>query len=387
MQNKTIYNCWPTATQLLLIKAGALPSEQAISYWKEWRSLVDVQQLDSVSNRLLTLVYYNLKNSGLTSTEFQVCKSTYRHTWVDNQILFHEFFKVMKLFNDADIQAITLKGAAQCMGYYHDIGARVMGDIDILLPYNQAVSAVKLLLAEGWKFKDIQPEQFNERFLFFRHAVGMFKSNHVHIDIHWHLSTDTCNTGIEAKLFDATWGATFEGHTVRLLAPSDQLFHTLIHGLKFSPEPLIRWVPDALSIILTKSALDWDRLLELAKQARLSYPIFIGLQYLDTNFALPIPVQIMQQLEKIATNAEEIKSFHAVNLKSSATPLQTLWLLHARVTGFKPLSYRLCTFPIFLKRFWGLDTLWKLPLYAMSKYGAYLGRRFKKSPSRDTIQA
>ena len=51
-------NCWPSRQQELLLKASLLRGKEALSAWEEWRSDVDIEQVDVASHRLLPLLYH-----------------------------------------------------------------------------------------------------------------------------------------------------------------------------------------------------------------------------------------------------------------------------------------------------------------------------------------
>ena len=54
---------WPTSQQELLLRAALLPGKEAIDAWREWKSGVDVDQLDPGSLRLLAAAISELAHS------------------------------------------------------------------------------------------------------------------------------------------------------------------------------------------------------------------------------------------------------------------------------------------------------------------------------------
>lgn len=69
-----------------------------------------------------------------------------------NTQMLRAFFQVSVALNDIGVQPLPLKGAAmltRCL--YPDLGARIMGDLDILVPDNRLADAVRVLQVSGYR--------------------------------------------------------------------------------------------------------------------------------------------------------------------------------------------------------------------------------------------
>src|SRR5512147_1502008 len=76
--------CWPTVQQEWLIRAALLKGKDALDAWKEWKSSVDVEELDPGSHRMLPLLYRNLKSQGIKDPSMYKYKGVYDQTWYGN---------------------------------------------------------------------------------------------------------------------------------------------------------------------------------------------------------------------------------------------------------------------------------------------------------------
>ena len=84
------------------------------------------------------------------------------------------------------------------------------------------------------------------------------------------------------------------------LDPTDMLFHVIVHGVKWNPEPPIRWIADAMTIIQSSDfEIDWPRIISHAKKYMVCLQIREGLNYLYENFQAPVPKTIMDSINKI----------------------------------------------------------------------------------------
>ena len=84
----------------------------------------------------------------------------------------------------------------------------------------------------------------------------------------------------------------FQGVDVpgQTLSPTHHLFHAVLHGLGASEEAVLRWVPDALTILAVAGAdIDWDELVGAARRHHCSLLIREGVEHLVEQWRAPIP--------------------------------------------------------------------------------------------------
>ncbi len=339
-----VANCWPTVEQSLLLKAALLDDEgQAQEYWARFCRAVDIQVVDYSTTSLTPLVYKRFRD--LAGTEIQVAKSVYRHTWSSNNLSLHTLRKVLSLFAQAGIPVTLLKGAALIANVYRDPGLRVVGDMDILVPREQIEAAIKHLLNAGWR----QLYQFDERKFDVGHALAFVNPEGVNIDLHWRILGDAP--------FDQ-WFINYQpeqtaalGFAASVLCPEDQLVHTLIHCHKYSPVPLIRWIPDASMVINRTPDFRWDYFFATVKKLNISYVVRKALLYLHNEKYVVLVEPVLQQVCSLCWSQPDKRYFDFLTQPpmGALRPYRYIWFLHTRNNPAAQYVTLLGTLPAYVK--------------------------------------
>ena len=118
---------------------------------------------------------------------------------------------------------------------------------------------------------------------------------------------------------------------------------------------------------LSQSGIDWQRLASQAVRRRLILPVIDTLAYLREQFRVPVPAEIVQDLQKVPiSNIERIE----YKAKTSSPGLtQGLFRVYFYYTRYSQLSSKtglaakVLKFPKFLKFILGFDHLWQVPFY------------------------
>jgi hypothetical protein len=361
-------DCWPTREQELLLLAALLEGKDAVSAWEEWRSSVDLERIDPGSFRLLPLLYHNLTAQGVEDPLINPLKELHRNTWYQNRILLNRAVALLDSFNGAGIKTVLLKGIALTILYYKDFGIRPMGDIDVLVPTEKAIHAIGLLRKMGW----IPSYKSPEAIIPIIHGCDFVDSlDQYHIDLHWHLFIECCQPDSDDDFWDGALPITVKGVSTYVLNPADELLHTCVHGVKWSPIPPFRWVADAMMIMRSsKAEIDWNRLIRLAEKHRLILPLRHALRYLLNRFGAPVPTWVLDSLEKMPTSRIEHMEYryktenHENKLLGN---IPVLWFDFLRLRrGRASPQKRLIGFLGYVQRFWDLEHMWQIPLYALS---------------------
>jgi hypothetical protein len=110
---------FPDPRQMWLLKACLSSSAQEIQrYWLKWRSVVNIDHLDDASNRLLPLLYHQLKTAKVSGPEMARLRGIYRYHWVKNLLLMSELRTILAALRDASVDVMLLKGAALVNSIY-----------------------------------------------------------------------------------------------------------------------------------------------------------------------------------------------------------------------------------------------------------------------------
>jgi hypothetical protein len=368
---------WPTRGQELLLRAALLRDMQAIEAWKQWKSSVDVEKIDSASHRMLPLLYRNLQDLGIRDPAMGRYKGVYRQTWYKNQMLFHTMTSFLRSLQAAEIQTVILKGAALTVSYYKDYGLRPMNDFDILIRPQKVPPVIKLLGAAGWTPMDFAP---TEEYISVSYSHGFRNSAGQQLDLHWHLLSESRGVKADDDFWDGAVAVGINGIATHILNPTDQLLHVCIHGARWNVTPPFRWVADAMTILNNEgAAIDWNRMIRHAEKRRVVLPLLDILSYLKGVFDAPIAPQALQSLRKMhIPKIERIEYKIAVNPPTQWTAALDLWCQHQRLAGNAGLACKIVTFPKFLENIWGIPR-WKLPLHGLSKMITWHENRLTKN--------
>ncbi len=289
---------WPDEHQEWLLKAALLNGDEARSAWKQWiESWNEEAFLDHGSFRLLPLLYRNLARLGVGDPRMMKLKGIYRHAWYKNVNLFHRSRQFLNLFHDDGIPTLLLKGPVLALQYYKDLGARPMADIDVLIPRNRATDGIALLHTAGWK---ADYEEYIEYNLRYGRSMMFYNEEGVEFDLHWYPFFESLGQGNDRDFWDHAIPLNFMEIQTHALGSADNLLHVILHGLKWNPEPPIRWIADALVMLRSEEyPIDWNRFAQQVRKYKVVLQIREALDYLLCHFKAPIPARVMDDLEMI----------------------------------------------------------------------------------------
>lgn len=149
----------------------------------DWINLVKV----SSEHLVLTTVFCKLKEKELLQLIPKDLKDYLQElTAINrnrNQDLLNEIKNIALLFNEKNIDYVFLKGAALLtLGYYNDLGERMVGDIDVLIEESQIPIAKIALEHNG--YKSVKP-RLSDKYLEKRHIPRLVnKEKLAAVEIH-----------------------------------------------------------------------------------------------------------------------------------------------------------------------------------------------------------
>lgn len=284
----------PDANQELLLKAALQDGDAAIESWNEWCRRIPLDDVDLGSQRLLPLLLHRLRNLGVDDPELRRYQSVARYVWLQNQRLVWRAQQILRLFAEAGIPALPLKGLAVGPLYYPDLRLRAMNDIDVLTPCASVGEAGRLLASKGWRSPNEARLQF-ERYLPTHHAACFTNAEGIEFDLHWHLCSECCSAEADEAFWRDLQPLSLNGIETKTLSDTGHLFHTCVHGGRPNELSPIRWIADSAQI-LRAGTIDWRRMLDLASEFRLVRRLQQTLGVLHGTYSLPIPDSVIAQL-------------------------------------------------------------------------------------------
>jgi hypothetical protein len=365
-----ITGCLPTRQQELLLKAALLKGDAAIDAWVQWKSQTNLDRIDHDSSRLLPLLYKNLSSLGADDPLIDRFRGSHKKAWYKNQVLLHHMVTILRSLENAGISTMILKGAPLTLAYYADYGLRPMEDIDLLVPFDQALKASNLLIEWGWKPRFPSREMQHEIYFSCRNAHGFVDDSGKHVDLHWHAFYECSFTHADDPFWDAAVPVKIDdGLTTLTLCPADLLLHTIVHGIRWNPRPLLRWVADAMVIINSGKEIDWQRLVTLATSYHLVLYARNGLLYLKEVLDAPIPAFWLEEIQRIESSSFEKREYCILNLPFGPFGrIFVKWFRYSRYKGDTPVIERLAGIPAYLQAVWGVKYLWQVPFCFVKKF-------------------
>jgi hypothetical protein len=365
-------------SHLRLLGAAIFPDGRAELSWKRWIEEIDFNELDPASYQLLPLVVRNEALRSLIHPSFEKAKGIYRRTWVENRLRWMNLLPVLSgLQREGVSQIVILKGMAMILAIYRDFGARVLGDLDILIPRNQLPQADSYLRRQGWQANVSRLNLLEAAHLNRWHALNFTLGTELHLDLHWSFIQEHCGA-IDEKIFQSAQSLVCEGVSLCIPFETDLFFQACIHGLKKSPVPLIRWMVDAMTL-LRRGNIDWERVFTLARMARVSFPLSQGLQFLEREFEAPIPQAVLLELIRSpALRLEILESrFHTQGHREVAA-----WFRYCLNRGYFSKRSQLFHLPRYLQTTARLKSVWLVPFFGVYWVGKRLARWVRKTLKR-----
>ncbi len=350
----------PSAEQLLVLHAALDRPPRALECWRRWRDAVEFDDVDHGSTRLLPLVYRNLGSDSFDAEVAGRLKGLYRRSWSHNQLIFKRAAGAIALLEDAGIETLVTKGASLAILSYGDVGVRPMDDVDVLVPLDHTTDAIEALSAGGWAPGHDDPPAWTQ----VHHSLGFAGEDGGNVDLHcfslWQPASD-------GPLWRASVPLELAGTATRAPSAADQLLLACVHGTPWSPLPPFRWIADAVTVIRSAGdELEWERLVEEAARRRLTVSVAAALAYLREEFGAAVPDSALAGLRAEPVSRHERAAFRAACRPDS--PLRTLrmaWDRYRRLRDLDTGAPRPGGFVDFARRFWGLESVWQLPLHAV----------------------
>ncbi len=345
---------WPTNSQILLIESALGEKENAIVAWEEWCKFNDLESIDDGSYRLIPLVYKNIGEYIKSDKYWINLKEIYFNFWELNEKLAHSSKEIISELYKKGIEVVLLKGFPLVKNYYIDSALRPMGDIDVLVSKNNFLRAIKTLSTFGWE-NSIQVDKIENIMKYF-HAIDFLNPLNYHLDLHWQIIP-----GMDNSEFNfITWSDKTKHFSVpvKILTPTDELFHNCIHGAQWNRIPSIRWIIDAYQIIKIKGMdIEWSRMLDLAENNFSILQISEAMLLLDDLFENIIPGDFINKLSKSKTSITEKIYYFIIS-----RPIPIIWGIADKFFYFNRMNKdgnnnrRNGSFSKYLKMSWGMNT-------------------------------
>jgi hypothetical protein len=232
-----------TAESAALLRAAGLKDPaRSLQAWRIFRERVPEGEEDLSLRRLLPMVCRNFATLGLPRDPYLL--RAYAGSLATNAGSLEALAHAIEVLNAARIPNLALKGTALLLGHYRDLGIRPMADVDLLVPENLVGAALDALEAEGW-----QGDKDRRWLSTPMHAGTLSRGRGSSLDLHRHATYEARYPEADQAFFASSERLEVEGKATRMMSASDQLLHTVVHGLRFSVVPSDIWIVDAATLV------------------------------------------------------------------------------------------------------------------------------------------
>ena len=256
----------------------------------DWDFLIRI----SYRNAVFPLVFTNLLKVAPTYLPREVrstVSDALKHRTETNLFLTSQLFRIIKIFELADIPLLPFKGALLSIQAYGDPALRMYGDLDLLVQPKHLDEATDLLKKSGyrpvtsvnWLHKSnwyISPQKD----VHFTDA-----SEQTVLELHWKLSGSHFGLPKEMnRLWDRLESIYLAGTKVPNLSFNDLVIYLCLHGSRHSWERF-GWICDVYYLLTSRDDIDWDSILEESKRVGCENVVALGLKLVHEFFDYPIP--------------------------------------------------------------------------------------------------
>ena len=363
-----IWTPLPTQAQMRLLRV-ILADRPDPAELAAWTREVDIEALDEGSVRLLPSLYRRLSTAGLDHPWLPRLRGWHRRTFYLNQLLIHRGLRVVRMLASRGMPVLLLKGTGLGRRFYGDLGERPMGDFDIFLSEEAPLDAAMAVLTKEAGLK------LRNRAL---HALTFYGEDGLEIDVHRYLLPELAYRGSGRRLWERSQPIEFgsENENCRTLSAEDHVFHILVHGLRVSDVPPLRWIVDTAAVLRTTPRFDWGLVVEQARLTATTLPVAAGLAFMvEANFVGPAGEAALRQLQALPVRASDRLLFSGqMQRPGLAYSCLRPFLLYSRVNRLADRGER-PGFSDFLATLWNLESPRKVPAAALARLGARLKAR------------
>jgi len=232
-------------------------------------------------------------------------KKVYYLNATKNSLIYEELGKVLKIFSNAGLQVIVLKGAVLAEKIYGNLALRPMTDVDLLVKKEDLIFLDEQMKILGYRPSDISVKDidFSSGYLTtidYRSLSPNSPSFHVH----WHFVNSSIpnESYIKSIKIEDIWRDAEKTNIAdvetMVMAPHHLLIHLSEHALRVTHSlSKISFFCDIGEVVNSyQERLDWDRLLKESLKFNLNRMVYISLYFASRFLETKIPENVLLKL-------------------------------------------------------------------------------------------
>jgi len=211
-----------------------------------------------------------------------------------------ELIKVTEQLSQRAIRFATFKGPSLAVGLYGDLSLRECNDIDIIVDEQQVPEAEAVLASLGYKPAH-GSAKFRATFLAYQRQFMLVREDPMlAIDLHWDFTATHVPFPIDpSEIWRNLEEVEIGGRAVPTLGRNDLALFLAGHGTKEGWRCL-GWVCDFAMLIERCPDLDWDQLLDRARQRGCGRSLLLGCQLAAELLGVRVKGDLLEFAENIS---------------------------------------------------------------------------------------
>lgn len=219
---------------------------------------------------------------------FEPLQQSYYRAAAQTMLMQREAGSLLTSLKNQHLPVIALKGLYLSEYVYQDPGARIFGDLDLMVKKEHVPRALSILQTQGYQletyFNDADPNQD------IKHVPPMRKPGGPIVELHWTLLEENEPFTIDTSaLWERAVPLKIAGVDALALSNEDLLLHLCLHAVYQHHLNLgLRGLMDiALVLHQYAESLDWQRVLRIAKSWKAERVLWLGLALVSKIFRVP----------------------------------------------------------------------------------------------------
>ena len=284
-------------SHILLMRAAVQNDLDALENWQQWLKLVDIERenLDTISYRLLPLVYQNLAGLNIDHPLMARLKGVYRRSWLENQLSMEKVVSFLAKLHDQNIPIMLLDDMTSILNLYNGQGVRKLYSLDILVQPDDVARLLGLL-----EQSEIWPKvSYGNHFLNVETPLEIWSPFELPCSVGWRV-LPMIRSHEQAI---ATWqrgNSAFVGdYPVFTLDMESHFLRSCIRAIGTEPEAAYFALID-VAWMLEKPAVNtnWERVVELAREYHLVLPVLDTLEEITSFMTITKADELIFKLQK-----------------------------------------------------------------------------------------
>ena len=322
---------------------------------------IQTKELMQLSHRhaVLPQLYRALKTYFPAHPMTLALKPYYLKIVQKNMSMGRSLLAILALFEEKDIEILSIKGIALSAQAYQDITLRQFGDLDFLILKKDKNKFYDLLLEHHYIPEIALTPQTKKYFFNAVNVLGFTTPSSSFVEVHWELLSKNYAITLEESMLWEETAFTHIYHTpIRTLSLDNQLLYLSMHGSKHLYSKLL-WVSDIAHIVTHHKDICWKDMIQKAKYLGCYRILLLSLSLAQTLLELKLPSDLVTRIandKHVQHLQQTCLVLHYTKIESSPKSIGSFQFL-LRLRERKLDKIRFVIYALFLPKFNDFQTL------------------------------